>query len=152
MAVLAASARGDPQAEEILMVTSDAGDLVHRLGQLKRNGSTLLDLAAADPTLVRRWERSTGRTPEAHEQRTFAKLALNLLAAHHARGPPVPHPAVSPVVASSAVVRPAGAKRRKVTYVATLKTPVAQAGKSLARQATRCGCGLLVVPPLVLSC
>ena len=142
MALAVQAPRTDPYPEEVMMAYSSAGDVVARLGAIKRGSSTLAEMCYTNPLLIRKWDRSTGKTPDHVEQRAFAKVMLTVIAAHSLDGPPTGAIVAVPRVAlAPAEVVPGGApepkRRRKVKFSATVRAPAIEAGKAAIQQASR---------------
>ena len=75
--------------------------ILDTLGRRTDGGFTLVQLAAADPTVLKRWAASTGRAPLSQEKRAFAKAALGLVEGGYLLGFDVAPPAAPPAAPAS---------------------------------------------------
>jgi len=136
MALAVRSASAEPAAAEVMTAFAQAGQLLQHLGNQHRGADTLVELCVAQPSLLKKWEKSTGRSPEHIEQRTFAKAMTSLLAVQNLVGWPLPVSGSSASTAASATSLPPTektpilAKRPRATFVKTMSSPAARLSRS----------------------
>ncbi len=76
----AASAREQTVDGTVVTMFLGFGDqILQNLGNRTDGGQTLFQLAAADPTVLKKWSASRGSGPLCQEKRAFAKIAQGLI-------------------------------------------------------------------------
>ena len=161
MALALHQPRTEPDATTISLCLGSAGRILEALGGKTHEGGTLNQLAATDPTVLKRWATSTSKAPAGVEKRLFAKMVLSCvdagvhlgvdrhpLAADAAPAavPPEPHAFTRPAAEVVRLRAAAAVTRIKtVPLVISAGSTFVQAAYSWAPRATTLGLAFMAL-------
>ena len=78
--------RSDFNSTALLLFAAESFQIFSALGRVSEHGQSLLELASADPSLLKRLASSRGGGPLSQQERASGKLSLALLEAGYATG------------------------------------------------------------------